>query len=543
MSRAFFQRVRDRIAGGLRRAAEARDEGKALSVASRFGLGRAPALAGPVLVDGTWHNPNYWFRVGLTLGSLGLNGRPSQVVGLAGPRDPGRTASIFSKLGIGRVIRFEEHAGAADSGDELASVLLGATHRVEDILSWRLPFDYPASFFFDNLLKRQRTATIQLDDPLLHGYLAESIRALFAAERIVESENWSMMILSHALSTIDGPLAWIAARKKIPVYVLFETFGLPCYWKVETDNWFDQLSHPGPADLDALSDGQKDALEAQADLYLTLRQKGHSTDLGGRTAYAGGAIAVARDEIQKQFGWNPEKPVVAVFASNFFDFPHSFGMRSFTDFLDWLDATCAVAREVTDVNWLLRGHPVDAWYKGATQRSTSMGDLYERWRAPNIGLAQDHWNGASIQGAVDAIITFHGTIGVEATCRGIPVMVADRGWYHDCGFVNWPATREAYLQALRTRWWVGHPDASEVRRALQFAGMYFCCPDWQANFIMPDETQGSANYRKLTKLAVDAAPTIEREMDELSGWIASGHRYYHLYKMIRAGGYMTSNVR
>ena len=542
MDQAFLRRVLDRFGTRLRRFADSFPRARTLKIARNFGTNRKPAVAGPVLVDGTWHNANYWARVGYTLGALGLNRPDSQVFGLIGPSRPEATRAIFSGLGIDRILDFKDFAADAARSAELAAALLKDTAIADDILAWRLPFNYPASFFFDNLLKRQRTATVDLADPALAGYLRECIQALYAAERIVERQNWSLMLLSHALSTIDGPLAWIANRKGIPVYVLFSTFGLPYFWKVEESNWFDQLSRPWPADLDSLSATQRQMLETQGELYLSRRQQGRSGDLGGRSAYASGARDVARADICRQFGWDADKPIVAIFASNFFDFPHSFGMTSFRDFQDWLDATCAVARKTEGVNWLLRGHPVDAWYKTGAERSVTMDDLYERWQAPNVGLAPDDWNGATIQSAVDAIVTVHGTIGVEAACRGIPVLVADRGWYHDCGFVRWPKTRDDYLEALATRWWDGYVTTETVSRAKLFAGMYFCCPEWQGNFVMPDDTDGDVNFRRLPKFLAAAAPVIEREMDEIAGWIASGHRYYHLYKMLRTDRYKPSNI-
>jgi hypothetical protein len=54
---------------------------------------------------------------------------------------------------------------------------------------------------------------------------------------------------------------------------------------------------------------------------------------------------------------------------------------------------------------------------------------------------------------LDAFVTYHGTVGIEATALGKPVLVADQGWCQDWGFVTGPTSRLEYLELLPTQWW------------------------------------------------------------------------------------------
>ena len=46
----------------------------------------------------------------------------------------------------------------------------------------------------------------------------------------------------------------------------------------------------------------------------------------------------------------------------------------------------------------------------------------------------------------DGLVTYHGTSAIEFAAMGKPVMVTDKGWYHDCGFVKFPKSKKEYLK-------------------------------------------------------------------------------------------------
>ena len=52
----------------------------------------------PVLLDGTWDNPNYWLRVQLLLSALGI--RKSGMHGLLGPHNARQQAATMRGMGL-----------------------------------------------------------------------------------------------------------------------------------------------------------------------------------------------------------------------------------------------------------------------------------------------------------------------------------------------------------------------------------------------------------------------------------------------------------
>jgi hypothetical protein len=247
---------------------------------------------------------------------------------------------------------------------------------------------------------------------------------------------------------------------------------------------------------------------------------------------------IARAEICRRFGWNPATPIVAFYASNWFDWPHQLGMTEFRDFLDWTEASFAAARGNDRVNWLFKPHPAEEWFGG-----TTLAEILARFDNPrHIGISDKQWNNTAVMHAVDALVTYHGTAGVEFAALGKPVLVPDRGKYDDCGFIRLARSREDYLDLLATDWWTGMDLDEARRRAEIFAGWWFCAPDWQEGFVLPDDSRQDALYDLIPDLLRRNQAAVARELDELRIWWNGDHPYYHTSKMQRAARYDTTNI-
>jgi len=238
---------------------------------------------------------------------------------------------------------------------------------------------------------------------------------------------------------------------------------------------------------------------------------------------------MSRNEVCKHYGWEPEKSIVAVYAANWFDFPHAFGMSHFDDFFDWINSTLEVANYNTDVNWLFKAHPIDERYGGVT-----LSDLIPADQAGHIGLVPDDWNGNTVMRAARAIVTYHGTSAIEYAAMGKPALVPDRGWYHDTGVVLWARSRQAYLDYLAGPWWQSVDTERCRERAEIFAGWYMSQPDWQADLLMDDDSRQDQLYPTLLRMLQEDNSALGQEMQTIRDWFLSDERLYHTYKMRHA---------
>ena len=485
-----------------------------------------PQFRGPVLVDGMWDNPNYWIRYALFRAAVGSAG--GREVGVVGTHRAAEGRRTLTRFGISRAVQIVDLRGDMAAHRREAQRLLAATAAPADVLDWKLPAGVPADFVYDGILKRQRAASVDLHDRRLVGYVTEALASISAAARLLDSERFELLLLSHAVNFQFAALAWIAVRRRIPVVLLYGNYGVPRFVKLQgIDDLYDTTDRPTGADLDAISAAQQTALAAVGTAYLEGRLAGRTDDMGARYAFQKAGASVSRAALVERFGWDPDRPIVGVYASNWFDFPHPCGMTHFRDFLDWTQATLSAAQAQRRVNWLFKAHPCDEWYGGVT-----LSDLMPPLAAGgHVQLAPTDWNGAAVLDALDAVVTHHGTVGIEAAASGKPVLVADRGWYHDAGFVTCPRSRGEYLAILATDWWKAIDLHATRRRAEVFAGWYFGRPAWQRGFVLADDSVQAPIYDRLPGLFAENPEALRRELGTIRAWFASDRRHYHTFKM------------
>lgn len=509
---------------------------RALACLNRFSRKKIDESLPPVdkvLVDGMWDNPNYWIRYALVRRALGL--AEGQEVGLVGQYSREKVKASFSAIGITDVV--DCHAAArTETHTHLSQALLYKVRTPDEFLRLRMPMDFPAALIFDGVLKRQRRATIDLDDPKLPTYLAEAFAYLEAADYILDSGGYGLVVLSHALDYTYSAIAWSAIRRNIPVLVLYGDYGTARFFRIEkAADLFAYPGRPTIAELAGMPSRTQTLLRQQGATQLHARFSGQTDDVGAVYAYQRRCGTVDKTMLAERFGWDPAKPVIGVYNSNWFDYPHASGLREFRDFLDWIEQTLDVARSNDSVNWLFKAHPCDDWY--ASIKGTRLEDLVAAANLPHIRMADKSWNGLDLIRTLDGIVTCHGTIGIEASSLGKPVLVPYLGWYGHAGFVVNPGGRDGYLAALKKGWWKGVDTEAGRARAELFAGWMFCVPDWHGSYILQDDSRQDAIYPELPSFLENNGAALEKEVYEIRDWFDSGHSYLHVFKMSRTDGF------
>jgi hypothetical protein len=480
---------------------------------------------GTVLVDATWDNPNYWLRYALVRSALGL--AAGSEVGLLGPYHAGACRRTLERFGIRATLDGCRLYGPLRLRRQEVAKRLAGVKTPDELLGWKWPSGFPPSVIYDGLLKRQRAPSVRLDHPRLMEDLAEAIGALQAAERILDHERFDLVVLSHAINFQCAALGWLAASRGIPVVVLYGDHGVARFVRLRApQDIFDTVSRPSLGEFLGLDDARARLLERAGAVYLEKRVSGQTADLGGILAFQRSPVRISRAKLCGRFGWDPRRRIVGVYLSSWFDFPHVLGMANFRDFYDWFEATCGVAARQPHVNWLFKAHPSEARYGGAALR-----EVFPALGPPHVRLAPKEWNGAGLIDAVDALVTYHGTSGLEYAAAGKPILLADRGWYHEFGIGRWCRTREAYLSALTQPWWEGIDLREAARRARILAGWCFGRPAWQRGFVLEDDSVQHPIYRTMPRLLSDHGEEIEQEIDTIRRWFDSGDRHYHMYKM------------
>lgn len=492
------------------------------------GLASGSGFSGPVLIDGLYDNPNYWYRVALLRAALGFG----REIGLVGSFNTKKARRTFAAFGIDEVVH--HRALGRREMKPVARELLSGTRCPADILGWSLPDELPGELVYDGILKRQRGAEVDLSDPNLEGYVVDALCGIAAARRILDAYDFKLIVLSHTINFTWGPLCWLAVSRGIPVVLAFGLCGVSRFVRMQSRDDIHEL-HDQFDDVDALPRECVKRLKDIGQRYLTLREAGRTDDIQAEYAFRRNRRSIDRSALAAHFGWDAEKPIVAFYASHWFDWPHRVGMSHFTDYADWTRASMAVARR-SGVNWLVRPHPLEERFGGAVL-SDVIDDL-----PPHVRLDDGGWTGSAVLRAVDALVTYHGTAGVEFAAIGGPVLLPDRGKYERCGFARVAKSRDDYLCLLDTAWWRDFDSEAARHRALVYAGLFYAAPDWQGGLINRDESLQDALYEDIAAMLVGQRQALQRELDEIRDWWGSGKSHYHAFRMLRASGFQLTNV-
>jgi hypothetical protein len=500
---------------------------------SRAGDKQAQPVARKVLIDGAWYNANYWIRLAIVRRALRLQGAIE--VGLLGPYSRNRTRLAFRAFGISRFVDMHRRVRSY-SYLQIAKEMLRGVEVPSDVLRLTLPSEFPAALFFDGVLKRQRRATIDVSDPRLQHYLAEAMAAIEFADQLISSESFDLVILSHHSDFTFGALAWSAVRRNITVLILYGDFGHQRFFRINhLSQFFLYPERPSCVELNTMPDDQVESLRQVGAKQLEARFTGKTADIGAIYAYQRRQEMIDRNYIARALAWDAGVPIIGVYNSNWFDYPHASGLRDFSDFLDWITETMEVAKRRSEVNWLFKSHPCDDWYSEINGQRLE--DLVAELNVPHIKLADKSWNGLSLMRSVDGIVTCHGTIGIEATSQMIPVLVPYEGWYGHADFVLCAEGREDYLSILKTSWWEDMDMMTKRDRAQLFAGFTFCVPDWHVSCFYQDDSLQDKIFLNLDNFLFKNSLVLDREVQEVAAWFSSGHPYYHIYSMKAARSY------
>jgi hypothetical protein len=247
---------------------------------------------------------------------------------------------------------------------------------------------------------------------------------------------------------------------------------------------------------------------------LERRASGRSSDINVRHAFDPDKRIVDRDAARMALSGQSVRPVVVVYSHVWFDFPHTFAMRNFTDFRDWMEVTLAEIRAIDDVIWLLKPHPTENWYGGFKLAELAR-DL-----PPHVRLLPTHTDSQTALTAADAVVTVHGTIGLEAAAAGVPVILADRSYFSDWGIAQLASDRADYVRLLKQAGTLQRPAAADCDRAKACFALAFAEPASEVGAMrISCDSTGVALFDEIAGRFGASAFERAREAERIAGFL------------------------
>lgn len=181
------------------------------------------------------------------------------------------------------------------------------------------------------------------------------------------------------------------------------------------------------------------------DLAMELLDERHRGDYDKDTVCAyKDKMVISRDEFNRMLELDDTKKNVVIMAHCFSDWNHCASNLLFRDYYSWLEEVLKAAKNINNVNWILKLHPSRRLYG----ESDEANKLIEKHNIDNVKIFPEEYSGESLKNIADVIVTVHGTAGIEYSCCGIPCVLAGDAYYKGYGFTIDSTTKEEYLNRL-----------------------------------------------------------------------------------------------
>ncbi len=206
--------------------------------------------------------------------------------------------------------------------------------------------------------------------------------------------------------------------------------------------------------------------------------------------------------LRRRLEINNENPIICLFAHVNWDACFNLSTMIFDTPNQWVIKSIKKMFEIKDVNWLIRCHPSEK-----RDGSLFTTDDFIKKEFPSIPKhIKIIWfdsgiNTYSIYQIIDVGITIFGTVGVELSLLGKPVITAGNAHYSNKGFTIEARSKKQYFSILENIKKIKPLEEKQIKLARQYAYSYFIQRQIPLNVINKKQGHwGDLDLKKLNQL-------------------------------------------
>ena len=151
--------------------------------------------------------------------------------------------------------------------------------------------------------------------------------------------------------------------------------------------------------------------------------------------------------LKKKYHWNENYPIVCIFGHLFVDGNYSNGWRVHKDNFSWLISTLNIIKDIKDVYWIVKPHPLEKYYNTLTSTELEVKIFSKKYN--HIRLADKNVSNVFLKKNISAVVSSHGTAPLEYASFGIPSIVCANTRYSKLGFLNTATNQKEYKNLLK----------------------------------------------------------------------------------------------
>jgi hypothetical protein len=421
---------------------------------------------------------------------------------------------VYSQLGI----RVHKYSDWLTSEDRLEARRLATSIRFDDV----------AAFTFDGLAIGEHATAGALrffasgslrDEPhgaaVLRRYLESSLLTAMATRRLMRSITFTSAVFTHGIYVPWGIVGEVARREGVHVSTWNVAYRKRRFIFSHEDTYHHTLMtepHEHWQDLTLSEAQERDLMQ-----YLASRREGVFDWIVFHRPNR-----QTTDEIARQAGIDPDKPVIGLLTSVTWDAQLHYPSNAFPNMLEWLVQTCEYFATRPDLQLLIRVHPAEI--SGFPQsRQPILRELRKRLPAlaaniivvpPESGMST-----YALMSLCNSVIIYSTKTGVELTSVGIPVVVAGEAWIRNKGLTHDASTPAEYFRILERLPFAARLGPSQRARARRYAYHFFFNRMLPLPFIEPKA--GFPIYRlkldSLEQLLPGGSPGLDTICDGILG--------------------------
>ena len=360
-----------------------------------------------------------------------------------------------------------------------------------------------------SILRYLRGLDLPNDQLLVQEYAYSGLVCAAAAERAIDKLRPTRIFTSHGVYVDWGPALHTAFARKVPVSAwmasyLHARFYFSQVRDTEQIN-FHNIGRKAWNELSnhILTDEQSERLSQ----YLQDRYtKDTSFDIKDFKQYTGSI-----DELRNRYGLDPSMPVWGIMAHLNWDSVSDSSPMVYESFNQWMNDTIQVIKDIPDVQWIIKVHPAEAWYKA----ESSVGFLINKCfpdlpKHIRVLPANENISPLDFINLVDGGVTVFGTAGLELALQGKPVILAGDAHYGRKGFTYDADSQEHYRELLKQAGNLSSITAEQRELVKKYAYCYFLQRQIPISVVNdPDSKWWSFQFDKKSLLLEGQDPVID----------------------------------
>ncbi|MBL8022468.1 MAG: hypothetical protein JNM27_22515 [Leptospirales bacterium] len=374
---------------------------------------------------------------------------------------------------------------------------------VDDVLAWKLDGVVYGDILYDSFLARGYATLREVSQ--VRETLVQLLMIYYTYKRIIAKHKIETAIISQLMGVYPGTLGRMLLARNVEIQNRMGSSEIMIRKYRDKDEPSEHPAAPTMTYFERMLADSDASIVHMAEDYLDRRFGGKLFRLDAKLAFSKDRkVYDDRTEFCADYKLDSKKPLVFLMLHAFNDYPHWNYPRHmiYRDYFEWFEQTLAIVQDLKDVNWIVKEHPTQRYYRTFDLDLDVYMKPYEN--SPNIRFlnADTKLNTGSLRHIAHAIVTGVGTPGLEFATFGIPCLLGGEGPYSGFGFTREPRTATEYARELQALKDAPRLDAEAIRRAKVVAFFYFCIANCHPFHFCPhfDQDQLSRWAPETTRL-------------------------------------------